>query len=618
MTAPVSEGWSTANSQGSTRCSIGRLLPYLFAATLGFTALVWSELSRESDDVSALLRGPDDFMRLVQVLDWLDGQSWSDVVQWRLNPPAGVAMHWSRLADLPVAAAIWLTEPWFGRAGAVSVSALLVPPVLGGLFIALFVWAALPLVPNRLALVPLLMSGTLLYPLLQFRPGRVDHHGLQLVLTTLAIGLLIRAVEAGRTRAAVGCGIASGASLAIGLEALPFLGATTVSLSLAWIIRDGTAATCLSLFGATATGTALALIPLTLPRSEWTVVACDRMSLAHVGLTAVVLAAGLGALALERLRPAATRPVRLALIGGIGLAGLALAAVTFPPCAGSPYATLSVEARYWFDAVAETRALLELFRHQPGLAVSISILPVAALVALTLQWWHSADWSAPRWLTLPVLVLSGVAVTAWQIRGAPYAGLVASLALIPLAAAVNAQADRWPWLLVRVGLRLCIPLLSSVVLVLPQRLLPPVSSQTAGEQESACTVRSVLAALTDPAGLGAETRTLAAPIDLGPSILLLTRHRVLAAPYHRNTQGLADNRRIFAGTEEEALATIRARAVEAILFCREFVPITTKADQPAFLNERLGAGQPPWWLIPITHNEDMSLYRTHPTVRALR
>ena len=623
----VSEGLSPSVPQGPSRDGIGRFVPYIFASTLVFTVLLWTGLGRESDDVSVLLQGPDDFMRLVQVIDWLDGQSWSDRVQRRLNPPAGVAMHWSRLADLPLAAAIRLTEPWFGRAGAVYLAALLVPPLLGGLFAALFLWAAISLLPARRALVPVMMIGTLLYPLGQFHPGRVDHHGLQLVLTILAIGLLIRAAESGRARAAVGLGIAGGTSLAIGLETLPFLGAVTVSLSLVWTLHGGKAATSLAIFGLAVTGTALVLLTLTLPRSEWTAVVCDQMSLAHVALTASVLTAGLGALVLEHRRPAAARTARLAMVGGIGIAGLALVAVAFPQCTADPYATLPAEVRYWFDRVNETRSLLELFHHEVGLAISIIILPLAALVSLVLQWIESADRADPRRIVLLALVLSSVTLVAWQARGAPYAGLVASLAIMPVAAGVNERADgvalsSLKQIVVRVGLRFCVPALCIVAVILPQRLLQPASSRTANAQVSECdasarVARSVFAALNDPAGLGAETRTIAAPIDIGASILLLTRHRVLAAPYHRNIQGLIDNRRIFAGTEEQAMATVRAREVEAVLFCRKFVPVTTYADHPAFLNEHLSAGRPPWWLAPIAHSEDMDLYRVHPAARAL-
>src|SRR5271169_2571431 len=43
----------------------------------------------------------DDAMRLVEVRDFLAGQGWFDLVQYRLRPPVG--MHWSRLIDLPLA-----------------------------------------------------------------------------------------------------------------------------------------------------------------------------------------------------------------------------------------------------------------------------------------------------------------------------------------------------------------------------------------------------------------------------------------------------------------------------------------------------------------------------------
>jgi len=43
----------------------------------------------------------DDAMRLVEVRDLLGGQSWFDLTQYRLAPPEGVRMHWSRLIDLP-------------------------------------------------------------------------------------------------------------------------------------------------------------------------------------------------------------------------------------------------------------------------------------------------------------------------------------------------------------------------------------------------------------------------------------------------------------------------------------------------------------------------------------
>src|SRR6202007_1565415 len=46
---------------------------------------------------------PDDAMRLVEVRDWRAGQAWFDLHQYRLDPPTGVDMHWTRVVDVPLA-----------------------------------------------------------------------------------------------------------------------------------------------------------------------------------------------------------------------------------------------------------------------------------------------------------------------------------------------------------------------------------------------------------------------------------------------------------------------------------------------------------------------------------
>ena len=594
------------------RPRLRRLAPYALAAVLGFAVLLTFGLGREGG-AGRLLVGPDDFMRVVQVLDWLDGQSWNDVVQRRLNPPAGVDMHWSRLADLPLAAVITLAEPWLGRPGAVDLAVLVVPPLLGGVFLALFLWAAVPLIPNREAALPAAVFATpaLLNPLLQMQPGRVDHHGLQLVLAALAIGFLMRCLSPGRPWAAAALGMAGGVSLAVGLESLPFLGVATVILSLVWVLRGGRAAMALTCFGTALAATSLLLLLLTLPPPAWPAIACDRLSLPHVALAVIVLAAGGAALALGRLRPAAGRSMRLAVVGGVCMAGPALAATAFPQCAGSPYASFSDEIRYWLVSVAEAQTLVDLFQRKPGDAVSAVSLPVAALVAVGWLWARSSDRAEPRWPALALLVLSGVVLTTWQFRGVYYTGLVSGLALVPLVAMVNERADGSERVVTRLGLRLCIPLLCLFAMALPPRLLPG-STRAADAEKSRCDAVPVIDALTDPAGLGAEFRTLAAPVFLGPQILFRTRHRVLAAPHHRNVEGLANNRRIFGGTEEQALATIQQVGVDTVLFCPTYAFAYPYADLPGFLDDRLDSGNPPWWLLFVAEQDGQSLYVVHP------
>src|SRR3546814_14207249 len=56
----------------------------------------------------------DDNRRLMQVRGLLAGQGWYDLRQYRLNPPGGFDIHWSRLVDLPIAGLFLLFKPFVG------------------------------------------------------------------------------------------------------------------------------------------------------------------------------------------------------------------------------------------------------------------------------------------------------------------------------------------------------------------------------------------------------------------------------------------------------------------------------------------------------------------------
>ena len=82
-----------------------------------------------SRDNVATLSGwdPDDQLRLVQLRDFLGGQSWWDSSQYRLNAPDGAPMHWSRLIELPLAAIILALRPLLGTYGAEMAAGIIVP-----------------------------------------------------------------------------------------------------------------------------------------------------------------------------------------------------------------------------------------------------------------------------------------------------------------------------------------------------------------------------------------------------------------------------------------------------------------------------------------------------------
>ena len=73
-------------------------------------------------------------------------------------------------------------------------------------------------------------------------------------------------------------------------------------------------------------------------------------------------------------------------------------------------------------------------------------------------------------------------------------------------------------------------------------------------------------------------------------------------------RGLIDNRRIFSGSEEEALDTIKRRDVKAILFCAKYARFSRYPGRAPFLAARLMAGDPPGWLIPVMIGKGFGLY----------
>ena len=78
----------------------------------------------------------DDAMRLVEVRDFNAGQGWFDLTQYRLDAPQGVAMHWSRLIDLPLAVMIRLGSLVVTQSTAEQITLALWPSMLLLAFLA--------------------------------------------------------------------------------------------------------------------------------------------------------------------------------------------------------------------------------------------------------------------------------------------------------------------------------------------------------------------------------------------------------------------------------------------------------------------------------------------------
>lgn len=544
------------------------LLALIIVAVLG---TVWA-MQSWSDLLALRLSDTDDAMRLQQVRDWLGGQGWADLTQYRLGPPGGLAMHWSRLPDLPVAAIILALRPLIGTAHAELAAVLLWPPLLFAGQLMLIAAIARRLGGNAAAPTAMLVAA-LAYPTIsQFMPGRIDHHGLQIFLLTACVHGMVAAPSKWRGLA---IGAAMFASLATGLEMLPLIGVIGGWAVVEWL-RGGDSARLAGIGAGLGIASVLGagLIPASSPADL-----CDAI---NPQLRVVMIAGGISALLLGTFGHRLPVP-RWSLAGILGIALALLGATMAPACLSGPYGAVDpMLERLWLGNVAEAQPL---FALPFALALGYAGLMVAGLLATL--------WQARRmggaWWGAAAMIAAGFLVTCLQVRGAYAGAALAAPGLAMLIAAARAKgvlALAGAWI---VSAGILYPIAGAAV------TRPP---DDAVLTEEACTGPTALSALARlPAG------RIVAPIDIGAFTIPATHHASLSAPYHRNNAGNAAMYRFFLGTEAEARAIAQRHDLTYAAWCDgAFGEIDLAAEAaPDALAPKLRAGRPPSWLSPEIH-----------------
>lgn len=510
----------------------------LFALALSvLLSLVWAW--RDWANLSALrLPDTDDIMRLQQICDWLAGQSWFDLTQHRLGD--GVPMHWSRLPDIVPGGMIALATPLVGARAAELIAVIVWPAALFAAALHLVMRIARRLGGEALV-VPAGIVAALAYPATTiFLPGRIDHHGLQLVLLLAAVLALLGPYRPARRALA---GLAAAASLIVGLETAPLIAGIGGIALIDWIARrdrDGE-----SLAGL-AVGAFVGLVigRIGFAGSGWDYPACDGFTriawVAAMTMTAApILLAGLSNVVRS--------PRARALCGGAIATGAVAIALTRAPGCLAPYGAVDPAlSRLWLSQVGEAQSILT-----ADIATTLGYTGVMiAGLAATL-------WQCRRgehgWRVLAVMQIVALAVTMVQLRGA-YAG--AMLAAPGLAALIAAARTRGAG-------RLAAAWLASAGMVYPIAASALTTDEPAPPMvPGACGSPATIAALAAlPVGM------VLAPIDAGPAILAGTRHHVLAAPYHRNAAADLAMYRFYASTPADAARHADRWHVRYVLAC---------------------------------------------------
>ncbi|WP_026789923.1 hypothetical protein [Pleomorphomonas oryzae] len=553
---------------------------------------------------------PDSMMRLVEVRDFLAGQGWFDLTQYRLDPPGGVLMHWSRLIDLPISAIILAASPFLGRAGAEVFSANLWPVLL------VFPFAfALASVAGRFGgelarLVTLLMI--FLSPQVKgvFQPGDLDHHNVQAVLIASLLMGLVRAD--GARRWPLIAGMAAAASLAIGMETLLAVLLAILGLAAAWTVNADRWRRGLMLFtGALMVGTLLAAV-VTIPPSRWLVPACDALSFAY--LIPVLIGGGAVMFLSIALRGHSDGLPGLLMRGGalVAVASLlvAVGAVLFPTCLAGPYGGVDPAIRpIWLDRVSEAQGLIATLKGQPGLVPPLYLAPFAAVVLgiLTLRRMPVAD--RPAFAIVLSILGGSVLLGAMQLRALVGAQIVASAAIGAIASlAIKATAGqddgrsvarRWTWLI-------AVPALWVLVVAAVDHLTARPDTDAA-DAAIMTDCRAFFGNVLSPRTPGLVVATS----NFGSFLLKGTPHTVLAAPYHRDAHGILAVDAVFTGTDPEA--AFRATGATYLAACTGDPELRQMAKRaPQGLAAQLISGVRPPWVTEVASGPSGIIFSARP------
>jgi len=584
---------------------------YLLFGFWGLLSIAFLARSFYNSQTTPLLADTDDAMRLTVIRDWLGGQNWLDHTQYRLNTPFGADIHWSRLIDVPIAvlmALFSIFSPAHGETIALYVWPLL---LLFGL-LCLTSWLSVYLAGPDAQLPGLALPVFSVAIMAEFAPGRIDHHNVQTLLT---MAIVLASVLAWKHRhAAIWAGIAASTSLAIGTEGLPFIAAAIICFGLIWVV-DGSRGDSLLRFGLSFAASAITHLVIAVPPPQYFTAHCDALSIVFVG---AAIGVGLVFVILAFL-PVAARHWSLRLAIGITMGTIlcAILLVLFPNCIAGPYADLDPWlVENWLAGISEAKPVWTSFTALPAYTLGLALPPLFALLALS--WRMMGDRSEKRaeWLILGLFLLFAVLTFVLQVRGARLAATLA----VPAGAWVILMARRQylkkTTLISITGLLTSWLAFSGLPITLAlSYVFPPLASPSAPTSNATPVTAFNRAECAMPPAFDAlaqlETQPIMAPIDLGAHILAYTAHSVVAAPYHRDQQGVRDAFRFFNGSEADALGILQARDIWLVVICPSLPELSGVGEiANDSIVSGIAAGSLPDWLSEIpTSGETLRIYK---------
>jgi hypothetical protein len=555
------------------------------------------------------LSDTDDNMRMMQVRAMLGGQDWFDLRQYRMNPPMGADIHWSHLVDLPIAGIILLTKPFVGGIIAEKIAIAIAPLLpLAVVMTALGLAARRLIAPGAWILAgPIFLCSVM--AMTYFMPTRIDHHGWQLAMLAVIMAGLS---DAKAMRGGLTVGTATALSLTIGLETLPWLAIAGMSVVLHWIYSVDQAQRLrgygLSIAGGTGIGYLLfASYANRTPR-------CDALTPVYL-TTMVVSGALLILLSVLRIRKLNGR---LGLAVGIGVIVMLFFVTAWPQCAGRPEQVSPELQRLWLDEIGEVQPI---YTRSWTTILAASALILGLIGNLWSLWRNRFIPIVMAWLPIALFSVGSALMLLFQTRFAATALLFS----VPGAAAIGWQIvprlRAHSSVFVRTfGVVAAFLLVSGLGLQILAGMIPAEKVKTGRKQinkaDGTCPTLTALR----PIGRLPKA-VIFTFVDLGPRIITVTHHDVIAGPYHRNGDAILDVHHAFRGSADTARNIITRHGATLLLICPNMSESTIyKVQNPDGFYAQIIKGKLPDWLEPVAlpSGSPFQLWRVRPQASSTR
>jgi hypothetical protein len=571
--------------------------PLLAGCALGvalFAALVfWFDPYR----LLTSLGDTDDATRLIEVRELIAGAPWFDMTLARFGGAHPLVSHWSRLIDLPIAALLSAFELVLPPDKAELAVRAVWPLALLLAFVYLLAREAEIRGGRAAALFSIALTVTCLIGVVQFLPGRIDHHNAIIVCAVVGILRLARSFDDART--GWSAGLLLGLGTAIGYEALALTAASLGAAMLYGVLPGrsllGPSRTAVT-FAATLT---VALAATTAPEALFAA-HCDALSINLVLLSAI---GALGVCAVQALEDRLSLLSKVGLLAGTGLAGLALYGVAEPACLSGPFGQVDPALMaVWLGSVSETQSVFSLGSQLP-LIGGMALAYFAAGTYCGFRLMRTDRDNALRFHVAVLLI--AIPLSFWQIKLLPYATFL-PVPLLAICLARPPQAAEAPMSKRAIAL---VVLCALVAVGAASWLLMTLAAPSATRMKEmlkpvqSCQSTAAIRPLAHlPKGL------VVADVNLGPYIVALTNLDALSAPYHRLDKSIIEADRILHASPDEAEQRLRGVGASYVVVCEGLDSTTPQQNVPAdALQTQLLSDKPPGFLEPVMLREPTPL-----------